>query len=116
MLRLNTAIPATAAANQNDLGALQCFVNGTLTLSNPGCDPAGFPNGRRPVDDVVDIALRAAEGVLNPSGANHPAAADAVNDGAQLPGAAAGAGASTDFLLVFPYLKAPIPGSPYSGL
>jgi hypothetical protein len=116
MLRLNTAIPATAAANQNDLGALQCFVNGTLTLSNPGCDPAGFPNGRRPIDDVVDIALRAAEGVLNPSGANHPAAADAVNDGAQLPGAAAGAGASTDFQVVFPYLKAPIPGAPYSGL
>ena len=28
--------------------------------------PAGFPNGRRPGDDVVDIALRAVEGVLLP--------------------------------------------------
>lgn len=116
MLRLNTAIPATAAAQQNDLGALQCFVNGTLTLSNPGCDPAGFPNGRRPIDDVVDITLRVAEGVLNPSGSNHPAAADLINDGAQLPGAAAGAGASADFNAVFPYLKTPVSGSPYSGL
>jgi Domain of unknown function (DUF4331) len=114
MLRLNTALPATAAASQNDLGALQCFVNGTLTLSNPGCDPAGFPNGRRPIDDVVDIALRAAEGALNPAGANHPAAADLVNDGAQLPGAAAGTGAS-DFNVVFPYFKAPVAGSPYTG-
>jgi hypothetical protein len=115
MLRLNTGLPATAAPAQNDLGALQCFVNGVLTLTNPGCDPAGFPNGRRPIDDVVDITLRAAEGVLNPAGVNHPAAADSVNDGAQLPGVVAGSGAS-DFLLVFPYLKNPIPGSPYSGL
>jgi hypothetical protein len=116
MLRLNTGIPATAAAQQNDLGALQCLVNGTLTLSNPGCDPAGFPNGRRPIDDVVDITLRVAEGVLNAAGSNHPAAADAINDGAQLPGAAAGAGASTDFNLAFPYLKTPVGGSPYTGL
>ena len=29
-----------------------------------GGDTAGFPNGRRPGDDVVDIELRAAMGVL----------------------------------------------------
>ena len=115
MMRLNTAIPATPAAGQNDLGALQCFVNGALVVSNSGCDPAGFPNGRRPIDDVVDIVLRAAEGVLNPAGPNHPAAADSINDGAQLPGAAAGNGATTDFNIVFPYLKAPVAGSPFTG-
>ncbi|MEO5574409.1 MAG: DUF4331 domain-containing protein [Gammaproteobacteria bacterium] len=109
MMRLNTGLPVSPAATQNDLGALQCFVNGTLTLGNPGCDPAGFPNGRRPIDDVVDITLRAAEGVLIPG---HNAAADTVNDGAQLVGAAGGAGASTDFGVAFPYLNAPIPGSP----
>ena len=49
MLRLNTSIGATAAASQNDLGVL-------------GGDYAGFPNGRRPMDDVVDIALRVVEG------------------------------------------------------
>ncbi len=51
MLRLNTGIAATAAASQSNLGVI-------------GGDAAGFPNGRRPGDDVVDIELRAAMGVL----------------------------------------------------
>ena len=51
MLRLNTAIAPTPPAAQNDLGVL-------------GGDLAGFPNGRRPYDDVVDITLRVAEGAL----------------------------------------------------
>ena len=29
-----------------------------------GGDPSGFPNGRRLMDDVVDISLRAVAGVL----------------------------------------------------
>jgi hypothetical protein len=63
--RLNTSIPATLAGTQNSLGAAQCFIDGTLTLTgNPNCDPAGFPNGRRPGDDVVDITMTAAEGYL----------------------------------------------------
>ncbi|HEV7612251.1 MAG TPA: DUF4331 domain-containing protein [Steroidobacteraceae bacterium] len=49
MMRLNTSIAPTAPAKQNDLGIL-------------GGDSAGFPNGRRPYDDVVDITLRVAEG------------------------------------------------------
>jgi len=48
-LRLNVAIPVTPIANINRLGLL-------------GGDQAGFPNGRRPHDDVVDIALRAVAG------------------------------------------------------
>jgi hypothetical protein len=51
LLRLNTGIPATPVANQKRLG----FLAG---------DTAGFPNGRRPVDDVVDIAARAVGGIL----------------------------------------------------
>lgn len=98
MLRLNTAIAATPRATQNDLGVL-------------GGDNAGFPNGRRPIDDVTDIALRAALGILNPAGPNHPAAADLATDGAQLPGAAAGQGA-IDFGTSFPYLNVPIASSP----
>ena len=54
MLRLNTSTPALAAAQQNTLGVL-------------GGDVAGFPNGRRPGDDVVDIELRVAMGVLLPA-------------------------------------------------
>ncbi|HKV99789.1 MAG TPA: DUF4331 domain-containing protein [Vicinamibacterales bacterium] len=47
MLRLNMAIPPTP--NPLALGVL-------------AGDPAGFPNGRRPIDDVVDIALRVMAG------------------------------------------------------
>ena len=51
LLRLNTGIPPTALDKIKRLG----FIAG---------DAAGFPNGRRPEDDVLDIALRALAGVL----------------------------------------------------
>ena len=51
LLRLNTGIPPTPAASVKRLG----FLAG---------DVAGFPNGRRPTDDVVDISLRAVGGIL----------------------------------------------------
>src|SRR6266567_3175229 len=51
LLRLNTGIPPTPVGSQKRLG----FLAG---------DTAGFPNGRRPVDDVVDIASRAVAGIL----------------------------------------------------
>ena len=61
LLRLNTGIPPTAPANQSRLGFL------TLLDEDPANDdPAGFPNGRRVVDDVIDIVSRAAVGILNP--------------------------------------------------
>jgi hypothetical protein len=102
MLRLNTSLPVTPAAAQSDLGVL-------------GGDTAGFPNGRRPVDDVVDIELRVAMGVLlspfDGSKSDPDPASDAsrqlhYTDGA-LPNPA-------DYLTVFPYLDTPIPGSPNS--
>lgn len=105
MLRLNTGLPATLQASQNSLGALQCFVDGVLTLTNTGCDPAGFPNGRRPGDDVVDIELRVAMGVLLPSGPGKPASADLpYTDGAIVN--------ADQFKPGFPYLQTPFPGSP----
>jgi hypothetical protein len=51
LLRLNTGIPATPVGSQLRLG----FIAGDL---------AGYPNGRRPIDDVFDISLRAIEGIL----------------------------------------------------
>src|SRR5262249_6141753 len=62
-LRLNMAVPP--AANPNRLGVL-------------GGDLAGFPNGRRLTDDVVDVTLQAAEGVLLPG---HPQAVEGLGDG-----------------------------------
>jgi hypothetical protein len=51
LLRLNTGIPPTAVGSQKRLAVL-------------AADFGGFPNGRRPVDDVVDIASRAVAGIL----------------------------------------------------
>ncbi len=53
-MRLNTGVSATPLYNVSRLGLI-------------GGDPAGFPNGRRLFDDVVDIVLRVGVGgVLNP--------------------------------------------------
>ena len=101
MLRLNTAIAPTPREAQNRLGVL-------------GGDNAGFPNGRRPVDDVVDIELRVAMGVLCTVGgvntavgckpADAPAGTLHYTDGAYL--------SSSFFANEFPYLRAPLKGSP----
>ena len=105
MIRLNTALPTTPKGKQNSLGAAACFVNGALTLTNAGCDPAGFPNGRRPGDDVVDITLRVAMGYLLPAGAAKPASANLpYTDGALVE--------DSQFDNAFPYLRTPLPGSP----
>jgi len=116
MLRLNTKLPATAKGMQNSLGAAGCFVNGALMPMAAGCDVAGFPNGRRPGDDVVDIALRAVEGVLLPG---HPAAVEQLTDGALSTatvaytpeGAITGDATFSLFRTTFPYLQTPLSGS-----
>jgi Domain of unknown function (DUF4331) len=69
MLRLNTGLPPVAFASQNTLGVLgSILAEGSVGdfLANIGStsDAAGFPNGRRPKDDVVDISLAAVEGAL----------------------------------------------------
>jgi hypothetical protein len=97
MLRLNTSIAPTAGPAQHRLGVL-------------GGDNAGFPNGRRPGDDVVDIELRVAMGVLctlNLGGckpADAPAGALHYTDGAFI--------SSAFFANEYPYLRAPLKGSP----
>ncbi|AZT82283.1 DUF4331 domain-containing protein [Marinobacter sp. NP-4(2019)] len=90
MLRLNPSIATTAAGAQNDLGVL-------------GGDNAGFPNGRRPVDDTVDISLRVAMGVLADP-ADAPDGDLEYTDGVQLD--------PTELRTAFPYLATPIAGSP----
>ncbi|WP_137936904.1 DUF4331 domain-containing protein [Chitinivorax sp. B] len=97
MLRLNTSMAPVARGAQKRLGVI-------------AGDNAGFPNGRRPGDDVVDIELRVAMGrlcTLNldckpadaPSGAVDFTDGALVNDG--------------QFDMTFPYLTTPIPGSPF---
>ena len=96
MLRLNTSTPVTPAGSQNRLGVI-------------GGDNAGFPNGRRPGDDVVDVTLRVAMGRLITLGlfgtpAQAPSGGLDFTDGAIV-----NAGF---FDNQFPYLKTPIAGSP----
>jgi Domain of unknown function (DUF4331) len=98
MLRLNTSTPVTAMGSQNRLGAL-------------GGDLAGFPNGRRPGDDVVDITLQVAMGALIHAGtfgfgtpSQAPSGGLPFTDGALVN--------DSFFTDAFPYLKTPIPGSP----
>ena len=96
MLRLNTNTPVTVAASQNRLGVI-------------GGDSAGFPNGRRPGDDVVDVVLRVAMGRLISLGLfGTPTQAPSGNldftDGALVN--------ASFFDTVFPYVKTPLPGSP----
>ena len=83
LLRLNLTVPPTPLAAQRRM----------TVLASPA-DPAGWPNGRRPKDDVTDIAIRVV------GGANYvnARAADGVNtDDATLPSS-------------FPFLASPFDG------
>lgn len=101
MQRLNTAIPATPRDSQNNLGVIAGITGGVLDPAK--ADLAGFPNGRRPGDDVVDIALRVAMGkLLTPAEA--PVGDAPITDGAIVN--------ASFFANQFPYLLAPLGGSP----
>ena len=73
LLRINTGIPPTPLAGQRRLGLLTL-----LDGDGSNDDAAGFPNGRRPEDDVTDISARAVAGIL--AGVNVPIG-DGVNKG-----------------------------------
>ncbi len=113
MVRLNTSIAATSAGSQNSLGVV-------------AGDLAGFPNGRRPGDDVVDVALRAMMGALC-----HPIAVDLDSSGTAgdvgdnlglcapsdavvgtVPFTDGAPISDADFDSAFPYLTTPLAGSP----
>jgi hypothetical protein len=90
LLRLNTSIDPKACDAQSNLGVL-------------GSDTAGFPNGRRPGDDVVDIELRVAMGALIKDSSIAPNNTAPLTDGATVN--------AMDFDQHFPYLRAPFGGS-----
>ena len=112
MLRLNTAIAAVPFAQQNRLGIVGSIRDG-------GTDFAGFPNGRRPKDDVVDISLVAVMGGLCIANGN----ANTYGFGAACKPSAVPLGATSlelhdavdqavvPLLPGFPYLNTPIPGA-----
>jgi len=95
-VRLNTSVSPVAASSQSSYGVF-------------GGDSAGYPNGRRPGDDVIDITLQAAMGrvcylglgVCTPSQAN--AGLFNFTDGSPI--------GATNFSSVFPYFNTPVTGS-----
>lgn len=105
MLRLNTGVSPTPRAAQSTFGVV-------------GNDLAGFPNGRRPGDDTVDIVLRVAMGRLcHPvpiagkmtdlglcKPADAPTGLVAFTDGAP--------SSASNILNAFPYLNPPLRGAP----
>ena len=90
MLRLNVAIRQTSSPNP--LGVV-------------AGDNAGFPNGRRVMDDVVTVELQAFAGLLYPK-IDSSYVVDAV-----VPSVSDGLGpSSTSYLSTFPYLDTPLDG------
>jgi hypothetical protein len=87
MLRLNTAIPPSRRPHR--LGVL-------------GGDVAGFPNGRRVGDDVVDIALQALAGATPLTPAFVRAPNNRLGDGVDQN--------DKEYLAEFPFLTVPHPG------
>jgi len=109
---LGATVTPTAAGSQFRLGAAGCVVNGVLTPTATACDPFGFPNGRRPGDDVVDEALDVVEGYLLTAGnpANYALLTDGV-DQSQCEQVPAGSNCAAPFLTAFPYLGTPTQGA-----
>ena len=92
MLRLNVAIAPSSSPSR--LGLL-------------GGDVAGFPNGRRVFDDVVDIALRAVAGGTPFTPATNISPNNTLGDGV--------ANNDVPFLTRFPYLGVPQSGNSTTG-
>jgi hypothetical protein len=112
MLRLNTAIAPVPFAQQNRLGIVGNLLAG-------GSDNAGYPNGRRPKDDVVDISLVAVMGGLCVANGNNNMlgfGADCNPSKVPLGNTAFTLHDAVDQAVVpllpgFPYLNTPLPGS-----
>ena len=103
LLRLNVAIPPVQPAQQNRLGVI-------------AGDLAGYPNGRRVGDDVIDITARVAAGVLLPGNA----CAGGTANCNQAPNNVLGDGVQQNdrsFRTSFPYLASPWSGyeNPFHG-
>jgi hypothetical protein len=92
MLRLNLAVPPTSSPN-------------VLGLLAPAPDLAGFPNGRRVIDDVITVQLRAIAGLTIPlvdRDFTPDAATSAVSNNAL--------DTNSPYLSHFPYLGTPAGG------
>jgi hypothetical protein len=104
LLRLDLRVPPTAPEHQSRLGA--AILTPALTT-----DPAGYPNGRRPNDDVTDIVVRVVGGknyIANRIG-------DGVNFLAGAPGVVGADITANGIAKNFPFLPTPYDGKCSAG-
>ena len=100
-LRVDLNVPPTPAASQKRLGPFAHDASGS-----PTPDRAGFPNGRRPNDDVVDIVLRVAAGILT-----NPSSVPNLGDGVNFNVGALGSNVTNNGIsTAFPFLPTPFDG------
>ena len=100
LLRVDLGVPPRAADSQRRLGPLAHDPSGNATP-----DRAGWPNGRRPNDDVTDVALRVVAGILtNPT---VPNLGDGVNFNV---GSVGGSKTANGIATAFPFLPTPFDG------
>jgi Domain of unknown function (DUF4331) len=106
LLRLDLTVPPTAPGSQKRLTVLAHDAAG-----NPTADGAGWPNGRRPNDDITDIAIRVVAGVLSGdpccAGSPHNRLGDGVNFNSGSPGTNV---TLNGIATKFPFLPTPIAG------
>jgi hypothetical protein len=104
LLRLDLRVPPTPPENQSRLGA-------ALLTPASTTDPAGYPNGRRPNDDVTDITIRVVGGknyIANRIG-------DGVNFLAGAPGVVGVDITANGIAKNFPFLPTPYDGKCNAG-
>jgi len=104
LLRLDLRVPPTDPEHQSRLGA-------ALTTPASTTDPAGYPNGRRPNDDVTDIVVRVVGGknyIANRIG-------DGVNFLAGAPGVVGTDITANGIAKNFPFLPTPYDGKCTAG-
>jgi hypothetical protein len=99
-VRVDLNVPPTAPDSQRRLGPLAHDQSGNATP-----DKAGWPNGRRPNDDVTDVALRVVAGILTDPAV--PNLGDGVNFNI---GAVGGNKTTNGIATAFPFLPTPFDG------
>jgi hypothetical protein len=106
LLRLDLTVPPTPPASQRRLTVLAHDAAG-----KPAPDPAGWPNGRRPNDDVTDIAIRVVAGAISGDACCGGPPHTRLGDGVNFNSGAGGTHVTPNGIsTAFPFLPTPIAG------
>lgn len=104
LLRLNVAVPPTGTASDPHAGNRLGILGRAADNTTPAPDLAGFPNGRRVFDDVVDIEIQALAGATPFTQDLNKPPNSLLGDGVD------STAPDAPFLKQFPYLATPYQG------